>query len=251
MRGLFISVVWIYFGALLIGPIAYLCVQAFGDGLTVFLNEVMRPEAVHGFWLTAEITLIVLLLNVIFGTVTAMVLTRQRFWGQTFLSGLIDLPFSVSPVITGFMLILLVGPGTIFGTWFGTMDIKILYALPAMILVTLFVTFPFVVRELTPILLAIGTESEEAARTLGANEWQIFLRVTLPVLVVSGNILQLTQTATLHIYQSYVDFNYVGAYAVAAVLLAVSFLILMVLELVKTRSSAVTEQSISIQMVQP
>jgi sulfate/thiosulfate transport system permease protein len=274
MRGLFISVVWVYFAALLIGPIAYLCVQAFGDGLTVFLNEVMRPEAVHGFWLTAEITLIVLLLNVIFGTVTAMVLTRQRFWGKTFLSGLIDLPFSVSPVITGFMLILLVGPGTILGTWFGTMEMKILYALPAMILVTLFVTFPFVVRELTPILLAIGTESEEAARTLGANEWQIFLRVTLPairwgmiygatltiaraigefgaVLVVSGNILQLTQTATLHIYQSYVDFNYVGAYAVAAVLLAVSFLILMVLELVKTQSSAVTEQSISIQMVQP
>jgi len=99
MRGLFISVVWIYFAALLIGPMAYLCVQAFGNGLTVFLNEVMRPEAVHGFWLTAEITLIVLLLNVIFGTVTAMVLTRQRFWGQTFLSGLIDLPFSVSPVI--------------------------------------------------------------------------------------------------------------------------------------------------------
>lgn len=266
MRRLLIAIVCIYFAVLLIGPIAYLCVQAFGNGLTVFLNEVTRPEAVHGFWLTAEITLIVLLCNVLFGTVTAMVLTRQRFWGQTFLSGLIDLPFSVSPVITGFMLILLLGPGTVLGTWFGTMDIKILYALPAMILVTLFVTFPFVVRELTPILLAIGTENEEAARTLGANEWQIFLRVTLPairwgmvygatltiaravgefgaVLVVSGNILQLTQTSTLHIYQSYVDFNYVGAYAVAAVLLAVSFLILMVLELVKTRSSVMSDRS--------
>jgi sulfate transport system permease protein len=272
MRRLLISVVWIYFAVLLIGPIAYLCVQAFGDGFSVFLNEVMRPEAVHGFWLTAEITVMVLLFNVVFGTVTAMVLARQRFWGQTFLSGLIDLPFSVSPVITGFMLILLLGPGTILGTWFGTMDIKILYALPAMILVTLFVTFPFVVRELTPVLMAIGTESEEAARTLGANECQIFLRVTLPAirwgmvygatltiaraigefgafLVVSGNVLQLTQTATLHIYQSYVDFNYVGAYAVAAVLLAVSFLILMVLELVKTRSSALTDRSP--QMVSP
>lgn len=266
MRRLFISVVWLYFAAMLIGPIAYLSVQAFGEGLTVFLNEVTRPEAVHGFWLTAEITIIVLLFNIVFGTVTAMVLARQRFRGQTILSGLIDLPFSVSPVITGFMLILLLGPGTVLGTWFGAMEIKILYALPAMIFVTLFVTFPFVVRELTPILMAIGTDSEEAARTLGANEWQIFLRVTLPairwgmaygatltvaraigefgaVLVVSGNILQLTQTATLHIYQSYVDFNYVGAYAVAAVLLAVSFLILVVLELVKARSSVMTDRS--------
>lgn len=266
MRRLFISVVWLYFAAMLIGPIAYLSVQAFGEGLTVFLNEVTRAEAVHGFWLTAEITIIVLLFNIVFGTVTAMVLARQRFRGQTILSGLIDLPFSVSPVITGFMLILLLGPGTVLGTWFGAMEIKILYALPAMIFVTLFVTFPFVVRELTPILMAIGTDSEEAARTLGANEWQIFLRVTLPgirwgmaygatltvaraigefgaVLVVSGNILQLTQTATLHIYQSYVDFNYVGAYAVAAVLLAVSFLILVVLELVKARSSVMTDRS--------
>jgi sulfate/thiosulfate transport system permease protein len=272
MRRLLIAIVWVYFAVLLIGPIAYLCIQAFGDGFTVFLTEVLRPEAIHGFWLTTEITIIVLLLNLLFGTITAMVLARQRFWGQTFLSGLIDLPFSVSPVITGFMLILLLGPGTVLGTFFGAMDIKILYALPVMIVVTLFVTFPFVVRELTPILMAIGTDSEEAARTLGANEWQIFLRVTLPairwgmvygatltiaraigefgaVLVVSGNVLQLTQTATLHIYQSYVDFNYVGAYAVAAVLLAVSFLILMVLELVKTRSSAVTEHSI--RMVQP
>lgn len=267
IRRLLIFIVWIYFSVLLIGPMAYLCVQAFGEGLSVFWREVIRPEALHGFWLTAEITLIVLFVNLVFGTITALVLIRQRFWGQTFLSGLIDLPFSVSPVITGFMLILLFGPGTILGTWFGAMDIKILYALPAMVLVTVFVTFPFVVRELTPILMAIGTESEEAARTLGANEWQIFLRVTLPairwgmvygatltiaraigefgaVLVVSGNILQLTQTATLHIYQSYVDFNYVGAYAVAAILLAVSFVILMILELVKARSSTVGETSL-------
>ena len=272
MRRFLIAIVWIYFSVLLIGPMAYLCIQAFGEGLSVFVTEVLRPEAVHGFWLTTEITFIVLLLNLLFGTITAMVLARQRFWGQTVLSGLIDLPFSVSPVITGFMLILLLGPGTILGAFFGAMEIKILYALPAMVLVTLFVTFPFVVRELTPILMAVGTDGEEAARTLGANEWQTFFRVTLPairwgmvygatltiaraigefgaVLVVSGNVLQLTQTATLHIYQSYVDFNYVGAYAVAAVLLAVSFLILMVLELVKVRSSTVMDQSI--QMVRP
>jgi sulfate transport system permease protein len=258
-----IAIVWVYFIGLLIGPIAYLCAQAFGEGLTVFWTEVTRPEALHGFKLTAQITSIVLIVNVIFGTATALVLVRQRFMGQTVMSGLIDLPFAVSPVITGFMLILLFGPGTILGTFFGEADIKVLYAMPAMILVTLFVTFPFVVRELTPVLQTIGTEGEEAARTLGASEWYVFLKVTLPairwglvygatltvarsigefgaILVVSGNVLMLTQTATMHIYQSYVDFNYLGAYAVAASLLAASFLILIVLELAKTRTAGVS-----------
>jgi len=265
MRLLMIAVVWLYFTVLLIGPIVYLCVQAFGEGLATFWHEVTRPEAVHGFWLTAEITILVLILNLVLGTITALVLARQRFWGQTLFSGLIDLPFAVSPVITGFMLILLFGPNTILGTWLGSLDIKVLYALPAMVIVTLFVTFPFVVRELTPLLTTLGTESEEAARTLGANEWQIFLRVTLPsirwgllygatltiaraigefgaILVVSGNVLMMTQTATLHIYQNYVDFNYVGAYSVAVVLLAVSFLILVALEAVKVRRATLTEQ---------
>jgi sulfate transport system permease protein len=132
-----------------------------------------------------------------------------------------------------------------------------------MILVTIFVTFPFVVRELTPVLQTIGTESEEAARTLGASEWYIFLKVTLPairvglvygatltvarsigefgaILVISGNVLLLTQTATMHIYQSYVDFNYLGAYAVAVTLLAASFLILIVLESAKARTATMT-----------
>jgi sulfate transport system permease protein len=260
IRRLLIAIVWIYFTGLLIGPIAYLCMQAFGEGAAAFWNEIIRPEALHGFKLTAQITAIVLLVNVIFGTITALVLVRQRFAGLTVLSGLIDLPFAVSPVITGFMLILLLGPGTILGTFFGDAGIQVLYALPAMILVTIFVTFPFVVRELTPVLQTIGTESEEAARTLGASEWYIFLKVTLPairwglvygatltvarsigefgaILVVSGNVLLLTQTATMHIYQSYVDFNYLGAYAVAVTLLAASFLILIVLESAKARTA--------------
>lgn len=258
MRKFLIAVVWTYFTILLIGPIAYLCTQAFGNGLAAFWAEITRPEALHGLKLTAEITALVLVINLIFGTMTAIVLARHRFPGRTILSGLIDLPFAVSPVIAGFMLILLFGPGTLLGTIFSSHGVKILFALPAMILATLFVTFPFVVRELTPILQTLGTEGEEAARTLGANEWQVFLKVTLPairwglvygatltiarsigefgaVLVVSGNILMMTQTATLHIYQSYVDFNYLGAYAVALVLLAASFLILILLELARTR----------------
>ena len=263
MRRLLITLVWAYFLILLVGPIAYVSSQAFGNGIDAFWSELTRPEALHGFALTAEITVIVVVLNVLFGTVTAFVLVRQRFWGRAFLSGVIDLPFAVSPVIAGFMLILLFGPETLLGQFFGTAGVKILFAKPAMVLATLFVTYPFVVRELTPVLQTIGTESEEAARTLGAKEWQVFLKVTLPairwgliygvtltvaraigefgaVLVVSGNVLMLTQTATLHIYQSYVDFNYAGAYAVATTLLAVSFLILVVLEIAKARAARAT-----------
>lgn len=259
MKKFLIAVVWLYFGILLIGPVAYLCVEALRDGLPVFWAEVTSPEALHGFTLTLEITAIVLVVNLVFGTITALVLARQTFPGRAILSGLIDLPFAVSPVIAGFMLILLFGPDTLLGAFFGAAGIKVLFALPAMVLATLFVTFPFVVRELTPVLQTIGTDGEEAARTLGAGEWQVFLKVTLPaarwgliygatltvaraigefgaVLVVSGNILLLTQTATLHIYQSYVDFNYVGAYAVAVTLLAASSVILIVLEVARARA---------------
>ena len=264
-RMFLIGSVWAYFLLLLIGPLLYLVVQSFTEGLAVFWNEITKPQAVHGFVLTAQITALVLVVNLIFGTITALVLVRQRFPGRTFLSGLIDLPFAVSPVIAGFMLILLFGPDTVLGAFFGSLGVKVLFAFPAMVLATLFVTFPFVVRELTPLLQTIGTDSEEAARTLGANEWQVFYKVTLPalrwglvygatlttaraigefgaVLVVSGNILLLTQTATLHIYQNYVDFNYVGANAVAFTLLAVSFAILVVLEIAKARAHAAVEQ---------
>ena len=266
MRWLLIGIVWLYFLVLLVGPILYMASQSFSEGLAAFWAEISRPEALHGFTLTAEITLIVLVLNVIFGTMTAMVLARQKFWGRSLVSGVIDLPFAVSPVIAGFMLILLFGPDTVLGAFFGQAQVKILFALPAMILATLFVTFPFMVRELTPLLQTLGTEEEEAARTLGAGEWQVFLKVTLPalrwglvygatltvaraigefgaVLVVSGNILLLTQTATLHIYQSYVDFNYVAANAVALTLLAVSFAILIVLEIAKARADTTVAEA--------
>ncbi len=259
MKRLLIFIVWLYFGVLLLGPVGYLGWEAVREGLGTFWTEVTRPEALHGFLLTSEITAIVLALNLVFGTITALVLARQRFIGRAFLSGVIDLPFAVSPVIAGFMLILLFGPDTLLGTFFGSLGVKVLFAVPAMVLATLFVTFPFVVRELTPLLQMLGTESEEAARTLGASEWQVFVQVTLPsirwglvygatltvaraigefgaVLVVSGNILSVTQTATLHIYQNYVDFNYVGAYAVAGVLLAASFLILIGLEFTRARA---------------
>ena len=133
MRRLLIGIVWLYFLVLLIGPISYLAHQSIREGLTVFWTEISRPEALHGFTLTAEITVIVLGLNLVFGTMTALVLTRQQFWGRSLISGVIDLPFAVSPVIAGFMLILLFGPDTLLGTFFGQSGIKVLFALPAMI----------------------------------------------------------------------------------------------------------------------
>jgi|CXWL01.1.fsa_nt_gi sulfate transport system permease protein len=257
-----ITIVWVYFGLLLIGPLGFLSWEAIKGGGSVFWAEITKPEALHGFQLTAEITLIVLAINLVFGTMTALVLVRHQFRGRAWLSGVIDLPFAVSPVIAGFMLILLFGPDTLLGLFFGQLGIKVLFAFPAMVLATLFVTFPFVVRELTPLLHTLGTDSEEAARTLGASEWQVFWKVTLPavrwgliygatltlaraigefgaVLVVSGNILNVTQTATLTIYQNYVDFNAVGAYAVALTLLAVSFLVLIGLEIARHRAASV------------
>ena len=166
-----VVVVWLYFVILLVGPGAYVIVQAFGSGLQAFGTEVTRPEALHGFLLTAKITALVLLINLVFGTMTALVLVRQRFAGRALISGLIDLPFAVSPVIAGFMLILLFGPDRLLGAFFARHDIKILFALPAMVIATLFVTFPFVIREPVPLLQTLGNESEEAARTLGARGW--------------------------------------------------------------------------------
>jgi sulfate transport system permease protein len=136
MRWLLIGIVWLYFLVLLVGPILYMASQSFSEGLAAFWAEISRPEALHGFTLTAEITLIVLVLNLIFGTMTALVLARQQFWGRSLVSGVIDLPFAVSPVIAGFMLILLFGPDTLLGAFFGQAQIKVLFALPAMILAT-------------------------------------------------------------------------------------------------------------------
>jgi sulfate transport system permease protein len=165
MRWLLIGIVWLYFLVLLVGPILYMASQSFSEGLAAFWTEISRPEALHGFTLTAEITLIVLVLNLIFGTMTALVLARQKFWGQSLVSGVIDLPFAVSPVIAGFMLILLFGPDTVLGTFFGQAQIKVLFALPAMILATLFVTFPFMVRELTPVDWSMEPPSPWRARS--------------------------------------------------------------------------------------
>lgn len=253
-----ITIVVIYFSVFIFFPVGGMFFGAFEHGVQVFWKEVTRPEALNAFKLTGLITFVVTLINMVVGTTLAIILVRHPFRGAGILNGIIDLPFSISPVVAGFMLILLYGPNGILGVFFENLNVKIVFALPSMIIATLFITLPFVVREVSLVLEEMGQEEEEAAGMLGASRWQIFWKVTFPgirwgllyglslniarclgefgaVLVVSGNIINSTQTATLHIFQSYVDYNHFGAYSVSAVLAIISISILLALELIKKR----------------
>ncbi|MHB1126855.1 MAG: sulfate ABC transporter permease [Bacillota bacterium] len=251
-------IVFLYFCILILFPVGGMFFGAFAEGWHVFWGEVSRPEAVYALQLTAIITVIVTVLNTTLGTVLAMLLVRHSFPGRSLLNGMVDLPFAVSPVIAGFMIILLYGPQGVLGLFFDRMGYQVVFALPGMVLATLFVTLPFVVREVSLVLAEMGVEEEDAAKMLGASRWHIFWKVTFPgirwgllygitltvaralgefgaVLVVSGNVINLTQTATLHIYQDYVDYNYLGAYAVSAILAVISIVTLFGLEFLKKK----------------
>ncbi len=244
-----ILTVIIWFLVLIIVPIYGIAKRTITYGMSIFLASIFTPATRHSFWLTTLITVSAIVINTIFGVVLALVLVKQEFKGKLFIEGLVDLPFAVSPVVAGFMFIILFGPKGWIGSWFEGHNIKIIYALPGMIIATLFVTLPFVAREVIPVLREFGLEQEEAAYVLGASKWQTFWRVTLPsikwgliygttltvarsigefgaVLVVSGSIINRTQTATLHIHQQFTDFNYAGAFSAAIILALFSFLLL-------------------------
>ena len=248
---------WLFF--LVIFPLTGVVIATFQDGLGSMINSLNTSECRSAFWLTIWITIIAVLINVFFGVILALVLARQRFWGRTLLDELVTLPLAISPVVAGFMFIILFGPNGWLGQWFAAGGIKIVYAVPGMVLATIFVTLPFVTKELVPVLQECGTDMEEAAYTLGAGQFRTFFRVTLPsifwglaygvtlttaralgefgaVLVVSGNIIGKTQTATLHIHQEFTDFHYQGAFAASVVLASVSFILLIIMEILKRRS---------------
>jgi sulfate/thiosulfate transport system permease protein len=260
-RWLLMAAVLGWFALLVLVPTAALLRQVAAGGLRPFFQTLGQPEVLRAFGLTLGITALATLVNTVFGIAMALVLVRHRFWGRTLLDGVVDLPFAVSPIVAGLMLVVLYGPNGWLGRWLEAGGIRVVYAVPGMILATLFVTVPFVVRELVPILRELGEESEQAAYTLGAGRWRTFWSVTLPsirwgvaygvtltvarslgefgaVLVVSGNLIGQTQTATLYVHDGIESFHTEGAYAASLVLAAVSFVLLVGMELIRKRLEA-------------
>jgi sulfate transport system permease protein len=236
-----------YLGLLLALPVGLVFFHAFEDGFAAFWNAVTTPEALHAFWLTCVMVAVAVPLNTLFGVLCAIVLVRQRFRGQAALNAAIDLPFAVSPVVIGLALILVYGRDGWIGDWLAETGIRVIFSPVGMVLATIFVSLPFVVREVVPVLREIGTEQEQAAATLGASPLQTFLRVTLPAIrwgvaygvvlttaralgefgavsVVSGKLSGRTETLTLFVEQRFQRFDLTGAYA-ASVLLAVLALV--------------------------
>ncbi len=258
-RRALLAVVLLWFAALILLPLVALVRATAATGMRNVLAALAEPAARHAFLLTFWITVAAVVINTVLGLILALVLARQEFRGKLLLEGIVDLPFSISPVVAGFMFIILVGPHGWFGRWFEAGGVKIIYALPGMLLVTVFVTLPFVTREVVPVFRECGLDQEEAARTLGASGWQTFWRVTLPsvrwglaygitltvaralgefgaVLVVSGSIIGRTQTATLLVHQDYTDFHYAGAFGASLALALVSFCLLALMEILQRRA---------------
>jgi sulfate transport system permease protein len=229
----------------LVVPLAAIFSQAFEGGVQVYLAALTEPDAVAALKLTALVLAIALPLNVLFGVAAAYAVTRFEFTGKQLLITLIDLPFSISPVISGLIFVLLFGAHSLLGPWLADREIAVIFAVPGIVLATLFVTAPFVARELIPLMQEQGADEELAALSLGASGWQAFWRVTIPkirwglaygiillsaraigefgaVSVVSGHIRGETNTAPLHVEILYNEYNFVAAFAVASVLALVA-----------------------------
>jgi sulfate transport system permease protein len=261
MRRLWIGLTYLVFFLLIAAPLGKMTTEAFADGFGGFWSSLSRPEALHALMMTGLVVVVVTLLNTLFGIMMALYLVRAKWLGKRLkglLNSIVDLPYAVSPVIGGLMIVLLLGPDSALGAVFEQIGLKIVYAFPGMVIATLFVTFPLMVREVMPVLQEIGGQQEEAASTLGAYGWRTFWKVTWPsirwaviygviltvarslgefgaVLVVSGNIMNKTQTATTLVYQDVENFNVTAAGGVALVLAAFSAGLLLLMEWSKRR----------------
>jgi sulfate transport system permease protein len=258
IRRILVGLVFTYVGGLILSPIIALILGALQDGLGAILSALIQPDVLKAFRLTLWISLIVVAVHLIFGILTAWVLVRDHFPGRNLINGLIDLPFAVSPVVVGYMLLLLFGRNGLFAPLLETLGIRVAFAVPGMILATLFVTLPFMIRELIPVLENLGINQEQAAATMGANGWQIFWKVTFPalrwgiiygvmltfaralgefgaILVVGGGIQGRTETATLYIYRALDERQYIGAYSAALLLGLISFGLVIGTDLIRKR----------------
>jgi sulfate transport system permease protein len=249
-----------YLLVFLVVPLGAVFAEALQKGWAAYVNAVMEPMALSALWLTALTAAIAVPLNLVFGVAAAWAIAKFEFPGKNALITLIDLPFAVSPVIAGMIFILVFGRQGYLGPWFQAHDLKIVFAVPGLVLATIFVTFPFVARELIPVMQAAGTEEEEAARVLGAGGWTTFYRVTLPsvkwgllfgvilcnaralgefgaVSVVSGHIRGKTNTLPLHVEILYNEYNFQAAFAVASLLTFVAIVTLVAKSIIEWRSS--------------
>jgi sulfate transport system permease protein len=245
-----------YIGFMIVLPITALSVRAFGEGLDAFWHNLARPDALYSLQLTLLVALVMVVVNVVMGTLMAWVLIRYRFPGQALVNALIDLPFAIPTVVTGLMLVVLYGPQSAVGSFLTANGVEVIYAKPGIVLALLFVTLPFVVRSVQPVLMGLDKEMEEAAATLGANRWTVFRKVILPsiapavltgaalsfsralgefgsVVIVAGNIPMRTQVASVFIYGEVESDNPQGALGVSIVLLAFSLAVLVVLHLLQ------------------
>ena len=245
-------------------PLIAVFVEALAQGVPIYLEALKEPETASAIWLTVGIALAVLPFNIVFGVAAAWAIAKFDFKGKSLLITLIDLPFAVSPVVAGLIFILLFGSQGTFGPWLSEHDIKIIFAVPGMILATMFITFPFIARELIPLMQAQGKEEEEAAVSLGASGFQMFWRVTLPnikwgllygvilsnaramgefgaVSVVSGHIRGETNTLPLHVEILYNEYNAIGAFAAASILALLALVTLVAKTIVEWRMKKETE----------
>jgi sulfate/thiosulfate transport system permease protein len=249
-----------FLGVLVLLPVVAIFAEALSKGFDVYVASIIEPDAWTAIKLTLLVAAIAVPLNLVFGLVASWAIAKFEFRGKSFLITLIDLPFAVSPVISGLIYILLFGAHNILGSWLIEHDVQVIFAVPGIVLATVFVTFPFVARELIPLMQEQGTEEEEAAILLGATGFQTFCRVTLPnikwallygvllcnaramgefgaVSVVSGHIRGLTNTIPLHVEILYNEYNFAAAFSVASILTVLALVTLVLKTLIELRFS--------------
>jgi sulfate/thiosulfate transport system permease protein len=243
-----------YLALLLMLPVGLVLYRTFEHGVGSVWDSITTPAAISAFWLTLEIAAIAVVLNTVLGILTALLLVRGRFRGKSVIEALLDLPFAVSPIVVGLSLVLVYGRGG----WLADLPFQVIFALPGMVLATVFVSLPFVAREVIPVLREVGDEQEQAAATLGASRWQAFWRITLPAIrwgvaygvvlstaralgefgavsVVSGKVAGETVTLTLLVENRFQNFDLAGAYAASALLALIALTTLLAMTLIKPR----------------
>jgi sulfate transport system permease protein len=265
VRRLLIGVSVLFLGAFLLAPLAVVFAVALGQGVAAYFASFRDPDTLAAIRLTLLAAAVAVPSNLTFGIAAAWAIGKFEFWGKSFLIALIDLPFSISPVVAGLTYVLLFGAQGVLGPWLTSHNLHVIFAVPGIVLATIFVTFPFIARELLPLMTAQGNDEEEAAITLGASGWQTFLKVTLPnvkwallygvilcnaramgefgaVSVVSGHIRGLTDTMPLQIEVLYNDYQFVPAFAVATLLALLALVTLVVKSAVEWRAGKLRSQ---------